>query len=51
MIERAHAQGGYGVIGQDAGYSPGFFQGMSGIGYALLRQAYPDRLPEVLLWD
>jgi lantibiotic modifying enzyme len=29
---------------------PGLFQGMSGIGYALLRAAYPGRFPSVLLW-
>jgi type 2 lantibiotic biosynthesis protein LanM len=29
---------------------PGFFMGMSGIGYALLRTARPDLLPSVLLW-
>lgn len=29
----------------------GFFQGMSGIGYALLRLAHPDKLPSVLSWQ
>ncbi|RUT08300.1 hypothetical protein DSM106972_014680 [Dulcicalothrix desertica PCC 7102] len=28
-----------------------FFQGTSGIGYELLRLAYPERLPSVLLWE
>lgn len=32
-------------------YSPGFFIGTSGIGYELLRLAYPNLLPSVLLWD
>lgn len=32
-------------------YSPGFFQGTAGIGYALLRMAQPDVLPSVLLWE
>jgi type 2 lantibiotic biosynthesis protein LanM len=32
-------------------HSPGFFQGAAGIGYELLRLAYPDRLPSVLLWE
>ncbi len=32
-------------------YNPGFFQGASGIGYQLLRLAYPDQLPSVLLWE
>jgi len=32
-------------------YNPGFFQGTAGIGYQLLRLAYPNILPSVLLWD
>ncbi|MGA9382995.1 MAG: type 2 lanthipeptide synthetase LanM family protein, partial [Phormidium sp.] len=32
-------------------FSPSFFQGTSGIGYELLRLAYPELLPSVLLWD
>jgi len=32
-------------------YSPGFFQGTAGIGYELLRLAYPNILPSVLLWQ
>lgn len=32
-------------------YNPGFFQGTAGIGYELLRLAYPESLPSVLLWD
>jgi type 2 lantibiotic biosynthesis protein LanM len=32
-------------------FSPGFFQGTSGIGYELLRLAYPELLPSVLLWE
>ncbi|MDE3197885.1 MAG: type 2 lantipeptide synthetase LanM family protein [Acidobacteriota bacterium] len=30
--------------------TPGFFRGLSGIGYEFLRMAYPDELPSVLLW-
>ncbi|HEX5604656.1 MAG TPA: lanthionine synthetase LanC family protein, partial [Pyrinomonadaceae bacterium] len=29
--------------------SPGFMTGLAGIGYGLLRQAHPDRIPSVLL--
>lgn len=29
----------------------GFFQGLSGIGYELLRFAHPDAIPSVLLWE
>ncbi len=32
-------------------YNPGFFHGTSGIGYQLLRIAYPSLLPSVLLWE
>ncbi|MBD2526764.1 type 2 lanthipeptide synthetase LanM family protein [Nostoc sp. FACHB-133] len=32
-------------------YLPGFFQGITGIGYELLRLTYPDLLPSVLLWE
>lgn len=30
---------------------PGFFQGISGIGYALLRQAYPQKFPSILIFE
>jgi type 2 lantibiotic biosynthesis protein LanM len=30
---------------------PGFFQGMAGIGYQLLRLGTPHRIPSVLLWE
>jgi type 2 lantibiotic biosynthesis protein LanM len=32
-------------------YNPGFFTGTAGIGYELLRLAYPDVIPSVLLWQ
>jgi type 2 lantibiotic biosynthesis protein LanM len=32
-------------------YNPGFFHGATGIGYELLRIAYPSVLPSVLLWE
>jgi type 2 lantibiotic biosynthesis protein LanM len=31
--------------------TPGFFRGLSGIGYQLLRIAYPERLPSVLSFE
>ncbi|QTA85229.1 type 2 lanthipeptide synthetase LanM family protein [Desulfonema magnum] len=31
--------------------NPGFFRGSAGIGYVLLRLAYPDQFPCVLLWE
>lgn len=32
-------------------YNPGFFHGSTGIGYELLRLAYPSLLPSILLWE
>ncbi len=29
----------------------GFFQGLTGIGYALLRQAFPDKFPSILIFE
>ena len=30
---------------------PGMFQGTAGLGYGLLRQVAPDRLPSILMWN
>lgn len=32
-------------------FNPSFFQGVAGIGYSLLRIAYPDKLPSILLLE
>lgn len=32
-------------------FNPSFYHGSSGIGYQLLRFAYPDLLPSILLWE
>jgi type 2 lantibiotic biosynthesis protein LanM len=50
VVARANQKGhfGYGPI---LTFHPGFFPGASGIGYELLRLAYPDQLPSVLLWE
>lgn len=32
-------------------FNPGFFQGLSGIGYTLLRVAEDGKLPSILLWE
>lgn len=50
VVARAKQKGhfGYGPI---LTFHPGFFQGAAGIGYELLRLAYPDQLPSVLLWE
>jgi len=50
VIARAKSQGHYGY-GRILDFHPGFFQGAAGIGYELLRLAYPDQLPSVILWE
>ena len=51
VVRRARAAGGYRLVGRgpDRFSSPGFFQGLAGIGYQLLRVAVPA-LPSVLAW-
>jgi lantibiotic modifying enzyme len=53
VTARAAQSGGYYLapgLPPDA-RPPGLFQGQAGIGYTLLRLAYPDRLPCLLLWE
>ncbi|MEB3342866.1 type 2 lanthipeptide synthetase LanM family protein [Okeania sp.] len=50
VVARAEYKGHYGY-GPILDFHPGFFQGAAGIGYQLLRLAYPDQLPSVLLWE
>lgn len=50
VVTRAEQKGHYGY-GSILDFHPSFFQGASGIGYELLRLAYPDQLPSVLLWE
>ena len=52
-INRASNNGYYKLFSDiPAGnFNPGFFRGLSGIGYQYLRLAYPDKLPSVLLWE
>jgi type 2 lantibiotic biosynthesis protein LanM len=53
VVAHAKQKGAFRLIPGLSGsvYSPGFFQGIAGIGYELLRLAYPDQLPSVLLWE
>jgi type 2 lantibiotic biosynthesis protein LanM len=53
VVSRAERTGGFVLHPMLPGqvYNPGFFQGMAGIGYQLLRMARPDLLPSVLLWE
>ena len=45
-LERGHF-----AVGTDDGLRPGLFQGVSGIGYELLRMHAPGTVPSVLLWE
>jgi type 2 lantibiotic biosynthesis protein LanM len=53
VVARAEQTGAYKLFPNLPNYvfSPGFFQGTAGIGYELLRLAYPEVLPSVLLLD
>ncbi len=53
LITQAEQRGAYQLFSNlpNSLFNPGFFQGMAGIGYELLRLAYPDVLPALLLWE
>jgi len=53
VVERSRQSGGYKLSGQSGRgfFDPSFFQGISGIGYQLLRIAHPEQLPCVLVWE
>lgn len=53
VVQRAAKTGNYRLFNElpSSVFSPCFFQGMAGIGYQLLRLAYPQSLPSVLLWN
>ncbi|MEH2382707.1 MAG: type 2 lanthipeptide synthetase LanM family protein [Nostoc sp.] len=52
-VRRATQTGDYELFGNlpKSVFSPCFFQGAAGIGYQLLRLAYPQTFPSVLLWE
>jgi len=50
VVRRARARDSY-VAGFAPDYAPALFQGLSGIGYELLRLAHPSTLPSVLTWS
>ena len=50
VVAGALARGSY-ALRMDDGYCPGFFQGISGVGYQLMRLVEPAVLPSVLLWE
>ncbi|HEX2282264.1 MAG TPA: lanthionine synthetase LanC family protein, partial [Thermomicrobiales bacterium] len=53
VVRRAERGGHYRLQADlpEGVFSPSFFQGTAGIGYGLLRLAYPDRLPSPLMWE
>lgn len=53
IIERFGKTGQFKLFHQASGelFHPGFFQGLSGIGYEFLRLAFPDKLPSVLIFE
>jgi type 2 lantibiotic biosynthesis protein LanM len=50
-VGQAAARGEFSWGGGGDRMNPGFFQGVAGIGYELLRLTAPQTLPSVLLWD
>lgn len=53
VMQRASANGHFTLFTDDIGdfFNPGFFQGMSGVGYEILRLAYPVKVPSVLAFE
>lgn len=52
VVARAKKMGGYQFPNLPTTvFTPSFFQGTAGIGYELLRLAFPENLPCVLLWE
>ena len=53
VLHRKRRSGGYRLTGRGGQefFDPSFFQGLSGIGYQLLRIADPQQLPSVLSWE
>jgi len=49
-VRRAEGEGGYRTQSGHGMVDPGFFSGIAGIGYTLLRLAHSESLPSVLLW-
>ncbi|MGK0186196.1 MAG: type 2 lantibiotic biosynthesis protein LanM [Verrucomicrobiales bacterium] len=54
VLQRAQANKAFSLATdpqRNACFQPGFFRGISGIGYALLRLAEPEKVPSALLWE
>ena len=52
-IERAHTNGSFNLFHQNGAhfFNPGFFQGLSGIGYELLRLGSGGTIPSILVFE
>ncbi|WP_244141999.1 type 2 lanthipeptide synthetase LanM family protein [aff. Roholtiella sp. LEGE 12411] len=52
-VQRAVQTGGYELFDNlpKSVFRPCFFQGTAGIGYQMLRLAYPETMPSMLLWE
>lgn len=50
-VHRAQRDGGFRTQSGVGMTDAGFFSGTSGIGYTLLRLAYPGTLPSILMWE
>ncbi|MCS6959845.1 MAG: type 2 lanthipeptide synthetase LanM family protein [Pseudanabaenaceae cyanobacterium SKYGB_i_bin29] len=53
LLRRAQRVGGFYLLPHipTGVFNPGFFQGLAGVGYAMLRIAKPAQYPSVLLWQ
>lgn len=53
VLNRAKQRGSYYFNNHsyDRFYSPNFYRGNAGVGYELLRLAFPESLPSVLIWE
>ncbi len=53
IIQKAQINNKYNLFSPPLPFyqNPGFYQGITGIGYQILRIAYPNLLPSILLWD
>lgn len=51
LVKRRSAGDGFKWLSGGDSQNLGFFNGISGAGYQLLRMVYPEALPSVLLWE
>jgi len=51
VVTRARRKGSFGVTFRNGFSNPSLFQGSAGIGYQMLRVAFPDDIPAVLLLE